>query len=385
MNLTRINSLTRRQFEKVLEKEGHTIKDYYSDKEYRVFFRRTPRSTSPSSSIRMFYRQDEGLSIGSTIVISNETYIIYSQDALESDAYFTSVANRCDTTFRAVANEESVEVPVVLLQDKYTISRGQVSAVAGNLIVYGQDNDYTRAIEVNDSYYKFGNYYKIQNRFFTNGIAYIYMEQAEEPFGEYNIEYVGETSFGLNETTTYQMNFIVTQGGAVLDPQPTLTYLSSNVSVANIDSNGLLSLVSTGIAIITAIDSEHNISKDVEITIASAAPDHTFTITTYTNPSLGYPEWKISSGGSNDKIFTLHSFDRNGVEDTSTYLLDGTHSIHCDAGDWNNHITWYNRANANEKKGVLSYDISYVGNWIRVYGTLDGDNVAYVDVKVTRL
>lgn len=81
-----IHSMTKRQFDAVIRKEGMSVSDYYdSTKTYTVFFRRNNRSNSPQGKLRMYYAQDTDINIGTVFVLKDATYLVISQDALESN------------------------------------------------------------------------------------------------------------------------------------------------------------------------------------------------------------------------------------------------------------------------------------------------------------
>lgn len=378
MNNKNIKKLTERQFKKALSKESFVVTDYYDhSKTYSVFFRRTARSTNPMSSIRVFYSQDTDIHIGSTLIISGEPYIIYSQDAVESETYYTSIANKCNSTLKATVRNVTVDVPVVVLEDRYNLSRGVINTVSGAVIVYGQDNEYTRAISVNDSYNKFGNYYDVQNRFFNDGIGYFYLEQKLAPVGDYTLEYSGETTISMESGNTYQTQFIVKYANVALDPQPARTFTSSDESVATIDSNGLLTMHNAGFVTITCSCADPELTLSEELTITQAKT-RTFSITAARNI------WNIGNAGY--RVFTLHSYNTDDVEDTSTYL-DDSHTYEWTTDKYLDKISWSDSDEPYKIVGTISSSISSDA-WnddVRVFASVDGTVVAHIDMVIQRL
>ena len=97
MNYSNVFGHTKRQFDMTMNREKISVADYYnSDVKYDVFFRRNNRSTTPQSKVRFFYAQSTPITIGTIFVLNGENYIVTSQDGIESDIYFTSIANKCD-------------------------------------------------------------------------------------------------------------------------------------------------------------------------------------------------------------------------------------------------------------------------------------------------
>ena len=178
-----IKNLNKRQFNTTLNKEKVIVTDYYDNTKYAIFIRKMQRSTSPKSHIRIFYSQDTDINVGTIFVMNKNTYLVLSQDADESNIYYTSSAVKCDTRYTTTVNQKKVSVPFYVVNDKWTVSHGSTfSAVNGTVIMCTGYNDFVKdKIKVNGRYYGFGNYYKIGNRFINDGICYIYMEQQAMP------------------------------------------------------------------------------------------------------------------------------------------------------------------------------------------------------------
>ena len=375
MNGRRLENLTKRQFDHVMNREGEDVKDYFDNtKTYRVFYRRTARSNSPMSSIRIYYSQDAGIHLGTIIVVHGVSYIVYSQDALESEVYYTSVANRCNTTLTI----RGVTLPTVVQQDNFSIERGSLSTyVAGTVILYTQQNQYADQIEVNYRCRKFGNVYSVGNKFSNEGIQYYYLDQILNPTGEYTIEYYGDTQFFMDETTTYRAVFEVLEHDIAMDPQPPLTYTSSDDAVATIDSTGLMTFHNPGDVTITCTCDDPSLVKSVQMSIG-AVRVRTYSITTPVSNV-----WKM--GGSYTP-FTLHSFDPHGNEDTDTYL-DNTHTYvwSVDRNEVDAILTWASADKPYKRKGKLATDMSLMNTTVNVICTLDGTVVASKEMQISSL
>ena len=91
MNLSTVSSL----FKKTMQREKKIICDYYdTQKKYEVFFRLDNRSTSPQGKMRLYYENSQGIQIGTIYNYKNKNYLVVSQDAQESEVYYTSLAVR---------------------------------------------------------------------------------------------------------------------------------------------------------------------------------------------------------------------------------------------------------------------------------------------------
>lgn len=253
---------TKRQFNAVLKKEGITLTDYYDeDTTYLVFFRKNNRGTNPQGKLRFYYSQDTAISIGTIFVLKGIPYLVISQDGIESDIYYTSMAVKCDTTFNVWSNTVGayVKVPCAVISDKYTLSHNStISMISGSVTVYTGDNSYARDMSINSNYYNFGGYYRVGNFFYNNGLAYVYMTREAMPTDDnHSLVYNGITSIDMTDITSYQLSYSATLNGEDIS-EPTLTYVSSNNNVATVDENGLMTIHSTGTVTITAIWTDGN-------------------------------------------------------------------------------------------------------------------------------
>lgn len=275
MNYSNIKNCNQRQFDATMKRECITVSDYYdSTKTYDVFFRRNNRSTTPQGKLRFYYAQDTAISIGTIFVLKDTPYLVISQDDIESDIFYTSMAVKCDTTFTVYSNTENryVTVPFSVIADEYTLTNNNIiSMVSGSVTVYTSDNSYSREIEINNGYYNFGGYYEVKNTFYNNGLAYVYMTREAMPASKYTLSYNGVTSLDMADATTYQLSYTAIKNDVVVD-SPTLTYVSSDDTIATVDGNGLMTLLKEGNVTITAKWTDgNNITCETTIAISNGS------------------------------------------------------------------------------------------------------------------
>ena len=397
MNFKNIEKLNKRQFEKVLEKEGQIIKDYYTGQEYKVFFRRTERSQSPTSSLRLYYSQDTGIETGTTIVVNGEPYIVFSQDAGDSYIYYTSIANKCDNKMTIRYNNHYVDIPITLSKDKYGVHHSTISETTGNVIIIAGDNDYTRSIRANACFNLYFNWYQVQNRLVNSGVHYLFMEQKLFPSQSETIEYLGRTTFLLG-TDPYQMECAVCCDGVILEDQPPITYTSSDTSIATVDSNGVLTVISEGSVTISfdargkLATSSYHATGSVELLVTQSS--HRFEITSQTASAddtkwVSYDDGKTSA--RNRAIFTLHSYDiESGVEDTTEYLINEPHDLRFYvASEHESDVVWkeFESDGPNVRRGYLVH-VNTIAHWagtpLNVYAELDGHTVTFITMTARR-
>lgn len=320
MNLNNIINSNKRQFTNTMKKEGMVVSDYYdTSKTYTVFFRRNNRSTSPEGKLRLFYAQDTDIKIGTVFVLKDIPYIVVSQDGVESDVYYTSMAIKCDTYFTVYSNTAKgyMKIPFVTMTDKYTISSNStISIISGTVVVYTGLNDHVKDMSINNGYYNYGGYYKVGNYFYNNNIAYLYLTREAMPTGDnYTLSYKGEVTFKLSLMDKYQLSYDATYNGTIVD-NPMLTYVSSDTSVATVDENGLVTFHDVGTTTITTTWTDgNNTTCDTTITILGEGGGETQTPTLLVT-FKGAQELKC---GGTAKTLTATYTDSNGNDVTANY------------------------------------------------------------------
>ena len=320
MNYSNIKNCNQRQFNATMKRECITVSDYYdSNKTYNVFFRRSRRGTNPNGKVRIYFSQDTPIDIGTMFVLKDDAYVVTSRDGDESDVFYTSIAVKCDTSFNVYSNAENryVSIPFVTLSDKFTLSNNStISMISGSVVVYTGDNSYLREVQLNHGFYNYGGYYELGNTFYNNGLAYWYMTREATPTEDkYVLTYNGVTSLDMKDATTYQLSYTAIKNDTIVD-SPTLTYVSSDDTIATVDSNGLMTLLKEGNVKITATWTDGNnttCETTIDITNSGVEPEPTPSIGTLTisgreNIRLGY----------NRKYKAIYT-DANGNDVSSNY------------------------------------------------------------------
>ena len=369
MNYANVFGRTQKQFDMTMNREKITVTDFFnSDIKYDVFFRRNQRSTTPQGKVRFFYAQSTPIHIGTIFVLNGENYVVTSQDGIESDIYFTSIAVRSDMTYKVKTDNGTASIPFVVVSDKWTVAHGTITQLNGAVALYTGYNSAVENIKVNDSFRGFGNYYKVGNTFKNNNLFYLYLEQTQAPIDNYNIEYTGVTSFDLKESNTYQLTYSVTNNGNVVE-NPHISYESSNVEIATVDENGLMTMLKEGSVDIVA--SCGGATCTTTMTIANAsAPTYTLSITSSSDT--------IKIGGYYKTLTCLFA-DKDGQDITATVIANMTTSdfvwtCFVDNVELTNDsfVTWKAGAEVNQRKIKLGSDESYTGKTITIKCTVNG-------------
>lgn len=363
-----------RKFEQQLQRESTTVSDYFNDTTTcKMLFRRTNRGTNPQGKLHCYFKQTEPIGIGSVIVMKGQPYVIISdKDADESNAFYSAIAQKTNVTINGI--------PFVVDTATYGESQGTIfTQVDGDVIIYTGFNAITNKIKVDNRINAFGNSYKVSNKFVKENILYIHIKQTTTVPNNYKIVYNGLTSFDLKESNTYQLTYSVTNNDNVVE-NPTITYSSSDETIATVDSNGLMTMLKDGSVDITA--TAYDASVTTTMTIANtSAPTYTISITSSTDT--------IKAGGSYKNLTCLFT-DKDGQDITETVIANMT----ADDFVWtcfiedtefthNAFVTWKEGAEVNQKKIKLGYDAqSYIEYTLTVKVTVNGAT-ASKDLEIT--
>ena len=365
-----------RKFEQQLQRESTTVTDFFDNsKTCEMLFRRTNRGTNPQGKLHCYFKQTEPLGIGSVIVMKGQPYVIISdKDFDESNAVYSAIAQKTNVIINGI--------PFVVDTATYGEAQGSIfTQVNGDVIIYTGFNTNTNKIKVNDYINSFGNAYQVSNKFVKENIIYIHLKQTTATPDHYEIVYNGVASFDINDGTTYQLSYTVTNNGNPVY-KPTITYSSSDETVATVDSNGLMTMLKKG-------------TVDITATAYSASVTTTMTIADSSTPSVDYTmnivasSYSIRVGGSY-KSLTVKYYNSEGTEITSDVIVNKTRedyawSAWCDGVDLTNNtslIKWLNGSEVNQEKIKFLDDRSYIGKTLIVKCVTDGITIS-VDLEIT--
>ena len=365
-----------RKFEQQLQRESTTVSDFFDNsKTCEMLFRRTNRGTNPQGKLHCYFKQTEPFGIGSVIVMKGQPYVIISdKDFDESNAVYSAIAQKTNVIINGV--------PFVVDTATYGEAQGSIfTQVDGDVIIYTGYNTTTNEIKVNDYINSFGNAYQVSNKFVKENIIYIHLKQTTATPDHYEIVYNGVTSFDIKESTTYQLSYTVTNNGNPVY-KPTITYSSSDETVATVDSNGLMTMLKKG-------------TVDITATAYSASVTTTMTIADTSTPSVDYrmeivaSSYSIRVGGSY-KSLTVKYYNSEGTEITSDVIVNKTRedyvwSAWCNGVDLTNNtslIKWLNGSEVNQMKIKFLDDRSYIGETLVVKCVTDGYTIS-VDLEIT--
>ncbi|MST75745.1 hypothetical protein FYJ75_12210 [Roseburia sp. MUC/MUC-530-WT-4D] len=371
-----IQNITERQFDKTVQRENVSVIDYFNGTKYDVFFRRNNRSVSPEGKVRLYYKQTSKIDYGTTFTLNGKQYIVINQDADESGYFYSAIAKQCNEIVTLAGNE----IPVAIDKETFNIQNGSVlNYINGDVTIYAQLNNITSAVAVNDVLQAFGNYYKVGNRFIDGRIVYFNLKQTVKPQDDYyKITYTGATTLDMKESNTYQLTYSVTNNGNVVK-NPHISYESSNVEIATVDENGLMTMLKEGSVDIVASCGGATCTTTMTIANTSAST-YTLSITSSSDT--------IKVGGYYKTLTCLFA-DKDGQDITETVVADMTTAdftwtCFIDGTEYtdNTFVTWKAGTTVNGKKIKLGSDYNYIGQTLTVKVTVNGVT-ASKDLEIT--
>ena len=358
-----------RKFEQQLQRENTVISDFFDNtKTCKMLFRRTNRGTNPQGKLHCYFKQTEPFGIGSIIVMKGQPYVIISdKDADESNAFYSAIAQKTNVIINGI--------PYVVDTATYGETQGSIfTQVDGDVIIYTGFNTITSKIKVNDYINAFGNSYQVSNKFVKENIIYIHLKQTTAIPDHYKITYNGVTSFDIKDSTTYQLSYTVTNNDIVVE-NPTITYSSSDETIATVDTNGLMTMLKEGSVNITATCSDASVTTTM--TIADSTPSVDYTMQIYASSD------ELKVGGSY-KGLTVKYYNSEGTEITSDVITNKTRedyvwSAWCEGVDLTNDtsfVTWVNGKTVNQIRIKLADNTSYIEKTMTIKCVTDGVTIS---------
>ena len=267
-----------------MTRESQEVIDYYSNKVYKVFFRKSNRGTTPQGKLRLYYLQETNIKVGTIFTFKGDNYLVTNQDGTESNIYYTSVALKCSTTLPVQHNNVLYNVPIVLASDKYGVSEGKtISVISGSIIIYTGLNDISKSIAIDKIFKKFGGTYKVGNFFLNDNLAYFYLTRELNQPDTNELKITAPELTCKNGTTSQIVVSCLTNGEVVADQ--TVTYVSADETLATVDANGVVTFIKEGTVTITGTWTEKKITNTLTYNVI--APEKPVVSLTITQKSSG--------------------------------------------------------------------------------------------------
>lgn len=288
MNLSLLQSMNKRQFDRTMKLEGQTVYNVNKNTEEKVFFAKTRNSKSSQDKLSIFYSADCSIKKGDIIKYNNFYHVVINENYYENDVWRNSILVRCNSVW----NLHGKTVPLVAsdLGSSSPSNGNFLSTVGGTFNLYTSDIQLLHdKINIGDSFFDFGGVYKLVNKFFIDGLAYLYFQRGILSLTEPTINRIGnEIGFDIARGSKQLKYYVGYNTGLASQevfyvPGAKINYSVDNENVATIDENGLLTFKSTGdvtvyLSCTVALENGgeykvYNISREDKYTIAETDID----------------------------------------------------------------------------------------------------------------
>lgn len=401
MNYYKLVQLNKRQFERQCNIEGQEVLNFSKDITEKVIFGKTSNSRTSQDKAMIYYRVDGSIEKGDIIYYGDYYYVVINENYHENEAWRKSAMVKCNTIWNIFGQK----VPLVAsdLSSPNPTNGSFSSTINGTINFYTKDIPILHEkIGVNDIFYDFGGCYKLVNKFFVDGLAYLYFERTTADAAvSLEMTYTGNLQYEISEKKIplyFFVGYIGTSGNHYV-PTAKIRYTVDNQEIAIIDENGYLIPLSEGTIKVNAsatgyienggtLDSDDYFSVSLEksITIVSGSGSSNFLEITLTSAGTA----KEIGIGSKKPLYVLE-YDGNQEEveltqrPTCTFqFIDSSGNILADA---NQYVTDISDSSipVYELYFKLSDDTAvedYVDNYLRVNVTTENGTTGYIDLKI---
>ena len=272
-------------FDATMEREGRNITAYTSGSEFQAFMRRNDDGNNYEDRITLYYYTNAPVVQGSLIAYGNKVYILVNRETEENHCYYKSSALACNGMI-TLNNREVIGMPCYAdsMKNGLAESNNVLSLISGTMEFITESSSLSRQIQIDDTFNEFGRTYKVDNIYYKDGILHII---AEVTTNQMPVEHLAVIIDGLTEenymigdtvqlSATLYINNVITNG--------TVTWESTDTSVAVIDGTGKVTFLSDGSVAFKAYWIEKDVFETSDIVIAGN-PD-----VSYTYKIIGKPE-----------------------------------------------------------------------------------------------
>lgn len=249
-------------FDETMQREGITATAFSSGLTFPCFFRRLSDGLNQRSTMTMFYAFGSPIHAGSIVEINGKNYICLNCETVENQVYKKSAVVECNGTI-STQNANVMNLPFygAGAESAFPSGNNMISIIDGKAQLITEDCSASRQLEINDKFNCWGRTWLIKNIFVVNGIVTLNVEVTadSEIVYEHGITFNDINASGYSIGDTIRLDASATLNGQNTDAP--LTYTSSNIEVATVDSNGIISIVGAGSFFVTIVCESYGVSE----------------------------------------------------------------------------------------------------------------------------
>lgn len=359
------------QFNDAISREGKIITSANGNTSYTCLFRINSDKNDTKSRITIYYSTMSNLTQGQLLKYKNNYYIAINQETAENEVYYKSDLLKMNTEINTIVN--GYELYIKCFADDLTsigLEYGtMITLLGGNLELITEDNIESRKLTINSTFISFGATWKIINLIYKDGICYVYVERTESSSTiiNYTLSITANDTYNIDDTANLTATAMI---DTTTIQNATITWNSSDTSIATITNSGQLECLASGTVTITATWIEHGITATKELTLSAATPPVTYTA------SISYTYNTIKIGGSSRTFNAVFTDDSTGtiISLTPVWNLTLPNTI-------TNQITIYEQAD-NYIKLRCADDKSLIGETFQL-NLSDSDNLCNTSLTIT--
>lgn len=300
----------KKQFSDALKREGKTITTYYKSESVKCLFRKNNDNNNTDNHITIFYDVSAPITQGQLLSYGDKQYITLNKESVDNDIYYKSSLLECNVIFK--------NIPCYAYKLSLGLDQGTtISTIDGNGELITEHTSTVENFAIGDTPYNIMNrWFNIVNTYNISGISHLILKVTVQPADNFALN-ITSSGTGLNAGDTSQITASCTNNGNVLTGQ-TVTYGSSDATIATVDSTGLVTALKAGTVTITGTWTEKSLTDTIDYTITGGStPAYTF------NLICSNPANEITLGGVSYRTFTPSLWDGStAIAFTPTWNID---------------------------------------------------------------
>lgn len=324
------------QFNEALTREGNTVTDSTGNTSYKCLFRKNSDKNSSDNRLTIFYPVSEAIEQGQLLKYGGRYFLTLNQETIENDTYKKSDLLEVNTEIHTISS--GYELYLKAYSEDITsvgvTGNSQISVVGGNISLMTQDNADSRKLAINATFTALGATWKIINLYFKSGLGYVFTERAADSITtpSYALTITGSDTCTEGESITLTAAATITDNSVTTTIlNPTITWSSSDQSVATVSSTGVVNSLTSGNVTITATWSEHGVTATKAIIINSNVTYTASITSTATKIYIGTNRtWNAQFTDSNGAVVPLTAVWSLTYEDASIMASYVTITAHTD-------------------------------------------------------